>query len=315
MSTLISAPTRTRAKPKKLRWYRQEEYTALAFISPALLLLLIFLILPFFMAIYFSFTSQRLVAGPLPTDFVGLRNYTQLLEDDTFRRSLLNNSFFGMIVVPTQTALALFLAIVVNQKLRGVHVFRTIYFSPVVMPTVVVAVIWSFLYNPGQGLANAFVKMVSFGHLGPYNWLSDEKLALPAIMVLAIWQGVGFQMIIYLVGLQAIPESFYEAARVDGAGRWSQFWYITLPQLSNTTLFVVISTTILAFKLYTQIEVMTRGGPENATVTVVWYMVNQSIRHLRVGYASAIAVVFFLILLVRLIPFLRSVIRAEGRQA
>jgi multiple sugar transport system permease protein len=315
MSTLISTPTRIRAKPKKLRWHRQEEYTALAFISPALLLLLIFLIIPFFMAIYFSFTSQRLVAGPLPTDLVGLRNYTRLLGDDTFRRSLLNNSFFGMIVVPTQTALALFLAILVNQKLRGVHLFRTIYFSPVVMPTVVVAVIWSFLYNPGQGLANAFIKMISFGHLGPYNWLNDERLALPAIMVLAIWQGVGFQMVIYLVGLQAIPASLYEAARVDGAGRWSQFWYITLPQLGNTTLFVVISTTILAFKLYTQIEVMTRGGPENATVTVVWYMVNQSIRHLRVGYASAIAVVFFLILLVRLVPFLRSVIRAEGREA
>jgi multiple sugar transport system permease protein len=315
MSIFIRALTRTVAVPKKSSWRRQEQRTAWAFASPALLLLMVFLVIPFFMAICFSFTNQRLVAGPLPTNFVGLRNYMRLLGDDTLRRSLLNNSSFGMVVVPVQTALALFLAILVNQKLRGVHLFRTIYFSPVVMPTVVVAVIWSFLYNPGQGLANAFIKMISFGHLGPYNWLNDERLALPAIMVLAIWQGVGFQMIIYLVGLQAIPESLYEAARVDGAGRWSQFWYITLPQLGNTTLFVVISTTILAFKLYTQIEVMTRGGPENATVTVVWYMVNQSIRHLRVGYASAIAVVFFLILLVRLVPFLRSVIRAEGREA
>jgi multiple sugar transport system permease protein len=133
-------------------------------------------------------------------------------------------------------------------------------------------------------------------------------------MLLSIWQGVGFQMIVYLVGLQAIPESIYEAARVDGAGLWRQFWHITLPQLRNTTIFVVIATTVQAFKLYTQVEVMTQGGPENATVTVVWYMVNQSIRHLRVGYASAIAVVFFLIVLIRVIPMLRYIKRAEGRE-
>lgn len=314
MSIITRTRTRALARPKKLSWHRQERYTAWAFAAPALLLLLIFLIIPFFMAIYFSFTNQRLVAGPLPPDFVGLHNYTRLLGDDTLRRSLLNNSFFGMIVVPVQTGLALFLAVLVNQKLRGVSIFRTIYFSPVVTPTVVVAVVWSFLYNPGQGLINALIKTISFGHLGPYNWLSDERLALPAIMLLAIWQGVGFQMVIYLVGLQGIPESLYEAARVDGAGRWYQFWYITLPQLRNTTLFVVIATTILAFKLYTQVEVMTHGGPENATVTVVWYMVNESIHHLRVGYASAIAAVFFLIMLVRLIPVLRSIIVTEARE-
>src|SRR5205823_1035589 len=241
------------------------------------------------------------------------RNYTRILEDDTLRRALLNNSLFGMIVVPVQTSLALFLAILINQKIRGVKVFRAIYFSPVVTPLAVIAVVWSFLYNPGQGLINQFVKAITFGQLGPYNWLNDVKLALPAIMLLSIWQGIGFQMIVYLVGLQAIPESIYEAARVDGAGLWPQFWHITLPQLSNTTIFVVIATTVQAFKLYTQVEVMTQGGPENATVTVVWYMVNQSIRHLRVGYASAIAVVFFLIVLIRVIPMLRYIKRAEGR--
>jgi multiple sugar transport system permease protein len=315
MSILMRALTRTVARSKKTSWRRQEQRTAWVFASPALLLLLVFLVIPFFMAICFSFTNQRLVAGPLPTNFVGLRNYTRLLGDDTLRRSLLNNSSFGMVVVPVQTVLALFLAILVNQKLRGVSLFRAIYFSPVVAPTVVAAVVWSFLYNPGQGLINSLVETISFGHLGPYNWLSDEKLALPAIMLLAIWQGVGFQMVIYLAGLQGIPESLYEAARVDGAGWWQQFWYITLPQLRNTTLFVVIATTVLAFKLYTQVEVMTHGGPENATVTVVWYIVNQSIHHLRVGYTSAIAAVFFLIMLVRLIPVLRSVIMTEAREA
>jgi multiple sugar transport system permease protein len=302
------------ATANKPGWHREEYYTAWAFAAPAVILLLIFLIIPFFVAIYFSLTNERLVSGPLPTNFVGLRNFIQMLGDDSLHRALLNNSLFGMIVVPVQTSLALFLAILINQRIRGITVFRTIYFSPVVTPMVAVAVVWSFLYNPGQGVINEFIKAISFGHLGPYDWLSNTELALPAIMLLSIWQGVGFQMVVYLVGLQGIPESLYEAARVDGAGRWPQFWHVTFPQLRNTTIFVLIATTILSFKLYTQVEVMTQGGPENATATVVWYMVHQSIHNVRVGYASAVAVVFFLIVLMRVIPVLRSVVVTEERE-
>jgi multiple sugar transport system permease protein len=314
MNLSMRTTTRTSTTPKKPAWHRKDYYTAWAFASPALTLLLIFLIIPFFIAIYFSLTNERLVPGPLPTKFIGLSNYIQMLGDDSLHRALLNNSLFGMIMVPVQTGLALFLAILINQKMRGVTLFRTIYFSPVVTPLVVVAVVWSFLYNPGQGLINEFIKAISFGHLGPYNWLSNTTLALPAIMLLSIWQGVGFQMVVYLAGLQGIPEPLYEAARVDGAGRWYQFWHITLPQLRNTTIFVLIATTILSFKLYTQVEVMTQGGPENATATVVWYMVHQSIHNVRVGYASAVAAIFFLILLLRVIPVLRSVVMTEERE-
>jgi multiple sugar transport system permease protein len=314
MSIARRTTASTIATPKEPGWHRKEHYIAWAFVAPALILLLIFLITPFFIAFYNSFTNTRLVAGPLPTNFVGLRNYIRMLGDDSLHRALLNNSLFGMIMVPVQTGLALFLAILINQKMRGVTLFRTIYFSPVVTPLVVVAVVWSFLYNPGQGLINEFIKAISFGHLGPYNWLSNTTLALPAIMLLSIWQGVGFQMVVYLAGLQGIPEPLYEAARVDGAGRWYQFWHITLPQLRNTTIFVLIATTILSFKLYTQVEVMTQGGPENATATVVWYMVHQSIHNVRVGYASAVAAIFFLILLLRVIPVLRSVVMTEERE-
>ena len=302
------------AATRRLSWQRKEHYTAGVFLLPALILLLIFLIIPFFRAIYLSFTNERLVVGPLPVHFVGLSNYTQLLSDDSLQRALLNNSLFGMIVVPLETGLSLFMAILVNRKMRGVVVFRTIFFSPVVTPLVVVAVVWSFLYNPGQGLINDFIRTVSFGHLGPYDWLEDTRLALPAIMILSIWQGVGFQMVVYLVGLQAIPGELYEAARVDGAGTLQQFWYITVPQLRNSTIFVLISTTILSFKLYTQIEVMTQGGPQNATTTIVWYMVHESIHNLRVGYASAVALVFFCLVLVRIIPVLWSVMKTEERE-
>lgn len=279
-------------------WYHKEAVTAWLFSTPALLLLLLFLVVPFFMAVYLSFTNQRLLPGPLPVDFIGFRNYVRLLQDNTFLRALLNNFVFVLVVVPVQTGLALTMALLVNQKLPGVRLFRTIYFSPVVTPMVVVAIVWSFLYNPGQGLINAFLHTISFGHLGPYQWLDSPGLALSAIIIFSVWQGVGFQMVIYLAGLQGIPETLYEAARIDGAGTWKRILYITLPQLRNTTIFVVVATTILAFKLYTQIAVLTQGGPEDATMTTVFYLVNQGYSMLQVGYASAISVVFFLIILV-----------------
>lgn len=312
MNTAIRFTTRRAARTTY--WRRRDQFVGWAFSAPGLFLLLIFLIVPFVMALYFSFTNQRLVPGPLPTQFVGWRNYLQLLQDSTLRRALFNNSLFGWVVVPAQTGLALVLALLINQKLPGVTIFRSIYFTPVVMPLVVVSVVWAFLYNPGQGLMNAFLTTVSLGHLGPYTWLDDGNLALPAIMLLTIWQGVGFQMIVYFASLRSIPESLYEAARVDGAGHLQQFWHITFPQLSNTTLFVVIATTVQSFKLYTQVEVMTQSGPANATVTVVWYLVHQSIRELRVGYASAIAIIVFFLVIIRIVLVLRSVVLTEAKE-
>ncbi len=277
---------------------REESRLAWLFSAPALLLLGCFLVVPFVMAIGLSFTDQRLVPNlNLPTRFIGLRNYVRLVSDEAFLRGLLNNFYFVLVVVPLQTSLALFLAILVNQKLKGSNLFRTIYFSPVVTTMVVVAIIWTFLYNPGAGLINAFIQAISWGHLGPYNWLQNTKLVFPAIMLLSIWQGAGFQMVIYLAGLQGIPSELYEAAEVDGASKIQQFRYITLPQLRNTTIFVVLSTTILAFKLFTQVEVMTKGGPQNASMTTIVYLVHQGWGNLKVGYASAISIIFFVLVL------------------
>jgi len=276
---------------------RTEALMAWLFSAPALVLLTAFLAVPFLMAVGLSFTDQRLIPNPnLPTQFVGLRNYLRLLEDEAFLRGLLNNFYFAAVVVPLQTGLALFLAILVNQKLKGMNVFRTIYFSPVVTTMVVVAIVWTFLYNP-DGLINSVVQAISFGNLGPYRWLQNTSLVFPAIMVLSIWQGAGFQMVIFLAGLQDIPEYLYEAAEVDGANIIQQFLHVTLPQLRNTTIFVVVSTTILAFKLFTQVEVMTQGGPQNASMTTVVHLVHQGWQNLRVGYASTISIVFFLIVL------------------
>lgn len=271
---------------------------AWVFSAPAILLLLVFLIVPFLMAIGLSFTDQRLIPNlNIPTRFVGFRNFVRLIADEAFLRGLLNNFYFVAVVVPVQTSMALLLAILVNQKLKRMNLFRTIYFSPVVTTMVVVAIIWTFLYNPGEGLINEFIQTITFGVLGPYDWLQSTRLVFPAIMLLSIWQGVGFQMVIYLAGLQEIPDSLYEAADVDGANRLQQFLHVTLPQLRNTTIFVVLATTILAFKLFTQVEVMTRGGPQNASMTTIVHAVHQGWGQLKVGYAAAISIVFFLIVL------------------
>lgn len=279
---------------------RNETIMAWFFSTPAIILLLIFLVLPFFMAFGLAFTDQRLVPNPrLPTRLVGMRNFARLVNDADFRQAILNNFYFVIVVVPIQTALALLLAIFVNQKIRFVNVFRTIYFSPVVVTMVVVSIIWKFMYNPGEGMINAFIHWISFGALGPYSWLDNPRLALPAIMVLSIWQGVGLQMIIYLAGLQEIPSSLYEAANIDGASKVQQFFYVTLPQLRNTTLFVVMTTTILAFQLFTQVYTMqgVAGHPQGTTRTMILYTFAKGFRQGKIGYASAITVIFFLIVL------------------
>jgi len=276
---------------------RNDRKSITAFLTPAAVLLGVFMVLPFVMAFILSFTNQRLIPSPRGTQFVGLLNYFRIMGDDLFKIGLKNNAVFVIIVVPLQTALALALAVLVNIKVRGNKLFRTIYFIPTVTTMVVVSVIWSFLYHP-DGLINGFLSWVTWGAWEGIDFLQNTATAFPAIMLMSIWQGVGFQMLIFLAALQEIPDSFYEAADIDGANTWQQFLYITLPQLKNTTTFVIISTTILAFRLFTQVFVMTNGGPRNSTYTVMLHIYNMAFKRLNIGYASALTVIFFIIILI-----------------
>jgi multiple sugar transport system permease protein len=290
-STDASGLDQTKSGWKK----RRQRFSGLAFVLPGVLLLLLFLAGPFLTAIGLSFTSERL-ASPLPTRFVGLDNYIATLGSETFRQALGNNIWFTIIVVPVQTAFALGLAMLVNQRLRGVRVYRAIYFSPVVMVMTVAATVWLLMYSPDRGLLNGFLSLVSFGTLQS-DWLQSETMALPSIMIMSIWQGVGFQMIIILAGLQEISEDLYEAAAIDGATPWQRFVSITIPQLRNTLLFVATVTMILSFRLFDQVWVMTRGAPLGNTNTMMLEMVNVGFEQQQIARGSAIAVVFFLIVL------------------
>lgn len=274
-----------------------EEIAAWSMLMPALLLLLAFIVAPFIMSIFFSFTNKRLVS-PLPTRFIGIDNYTRLINDTRFWQAFRNTAVFAAIVVPLQSGLGLLLAVLVNKRIPARNFFRGVYFMPVVIPMVVVCVIWYFTLNYPEGLLNTFVKILSFGKAGPYDWLRNPSLALPTIILISIWQGVGFQMVVYLAGLQGIPEELYEASRIDGANAWQQFVHITLPGLRNAHIFVLVTTTILAFKLFTQVEVLTQGGPLGVTNTIVRYIYISGYRELRIGYASAASVIFVAVVLI-----------------
>lgn len=299
----------TRRGPGRARQNR-DAWAGWLFSAPGLALLLLFMIAPFAMALYFSFTNQRLIS-PLPTRFVGVDNYTQVLGSSTFWQAFRNNVTFVLVVVPVQTVFALWLATLVNSRIRGRLIYRTIYFLPVVTVMATASVIWSLLYNP-RGLVNAIMETVTFGAFAP-DWLNSTTWALPAIIVTSIWQGVGFQMVILLAALQDVPNELYEAAEVDGAGRWGQFRNVTLPGIRNGLIFVVTVTTILSFRLFDQVWIMPQapGGPLGSTRTMMLQLVETGFGQQQIGTASAIAVIFFVVVLL-ITLFQRRFVREEG---
>lgn len=284
-------------QPNKVRALRHREtFAAWGMAGPALVGLFLFLLLPFVLALGLSFTNYRF-NSPLPTRWIGWENYARIFADSGFQRALLNNLLFAAVVVPLQTALALGLALLVNRPLKRMVFFRTVFFMPVIYPMALVSVVWALILAPGQaGMMNQILHTISFGAWNPAtDFLRHPLLAMPAIMLMSLWQGVGYQMVILLAGLQAIPHELYEAAAIDRAGRWQQFWHVTLPQLRNTLLFVVMVTTILAFRLFDQVWILTQGGPQDATTTVMFESFVAARERNQVGLGAAMSVVFFAI--------------------
>ncbi len=272
---------------------RQSQRIAAAWmITPAVALLLVFIIIPIVLTFALAFTNAKLIS-PTGPQLVGFDNFARLFGDPLFWKSLRNTLLFTVFVVPLQAGLALVLALLINVRIRGVNFFRTVYFLPVVTSMVVVSLLWKFMYQP-DGLINGFLAV--FGIDGP-DWLGNPNTALVAVLVMSIWQAVGFHMVIWLSGLQTIPQDMYEAGAIDGAGNWQRFRYITWPALRQTRTFILITITIQAFALFTQIQVMTQGGPLDSTSTIVYQSVRIGFSLQQTGYASALSLVFFVLVL------------------
>lgn len=283
-----------KAEKKKLSdRKRDERVAAYIFVAPAVILLIAFLVVPMIYTVYFSGFKYQIMR-PDAMKFIGLENYQKLFSDKNFWLALKNTVYFTVIVVPCQCVLALALALLVSKKFRGVAVFRTMYFAPQLTSMVVISVLWSVLYNanPNTGLINSI--LVSLG-MSPIKFLSDASTAMNSIIFMSAWQGAGYQMMIFLAGLQGIPRDQYEAASVDGATKFKQFLYITIPGLKGTIKYVIMITMIQAMKLFTQPYIMTQGGPKNSTKTLVYYIYTQGFQKGNFGYACSIAAVFFVI--------------------
>ncbi|WP_438835046.1 carbohydrate ABC transporter permease [Streptococcus pluranimalium] len=264
------------------------------FLSPAMIILGLFLFLPTLLSIYYAFTNYYLLT-PDATTFIGLANFKKLFSDPLFMTSLKNIGQFVIFILPFQLGLALSLALLVNNKRKSTIFFKIAFFAPVVMSLVVVSVLWLVLLNPSSGLINSMLGILG---IDPQPFLTSPKQAMYVIIVVSAWQGAGYQMLIFLAGLQNIPSSLYEAASIDGASKWKQFLNITLPMLKPTSILILTTTLIDAFKLVIQPMVMTQGGPLNSTLTPVYYIYRTGFTDRSVGYASSITVVFGAIIII-----------------
>jgi multiple sugar transport system permease protein len=267
------------------------------FLAPALVLIGIFFFLPVVASFVLSITDFDIYAvGDLDNArFVGLRNYTDLLGNPLFWKALGNTFYFALIGGPLTVAVSLGAALLVNAKaVRLKSLFRTIYFIPFVTTLVAVAIVWRYLYHPQYGLLNYVLGLIG---IDPINWLGDPRWAMPAIILLAVWKNFGYNMLIFIAGLQAIPEELYEAASIDGAGALRRFWHVTLPMLAPTFFFVGVVTMIGYFQLFAEPYVMTQGGPLRSTTSLVLFMYEEGFRWWRMGAAAAIAFVLFILIL------------------
>ena len=287
--------TRERRRPPRqvlAQLYSRHILHAYLFIAPVIILFGIFRIVPSIQTLLYSFYKVELLKGRFT--FIGLDNFHSLLSEEIFRRAAVNTLAYVIAIVPTSVCLGLILAVLFNASFHLKEFFKAVYFSPMVTSTVAAAMVWWWMYNPQFGIFNVLFKLVG---LPEQPWLMSSRMALPSIIIFSVWKNLGYNMIIYLAGLQAIPPQFYEAATIDGAGALTRFRHVTIPLLAPTTTFIVIYDSILALQVFDQVFVLTGGGPANSTNVVVLDLYRQAFERYNFGYAAAEAMVLFLFIL------------------
>jgi multiple sugar transport system permease protein len=273
----------------------RKQWTAYLFIAPVFLLFSIFTVFSVGYAFWLSFHKWNILEPAKP--FVGLDNYTRLLGDDRFHEATLNTLYYTALSVPLTIVLGLAVALLLNNQIHARGVFRTMFYLPVITPLVIASIIWKWVYNGDYGLLNYYLLKV---HLidEPLLWLADKNLAMPSVIITSVWKSVGFAMVVYLAGLQSIPEDYYDAAKIDGATGWRRLKDITIPLLSSATLFLFVISMLGSFQVFTQIFIMTNGGPLGKTRTIVWYIYTTAFKDFNMGYAAAMAFALFAMMLV-----------------
>jgi multiple sugar transport system permease protein len=271
---------------------RRRYIQAYLFIAPLVISFAIFRLYPAFQTLRYSFYQVELLKQK--TTWVGMENFLGLFEDEIFIRSFINTLKYCLYMVPISAIIGLVLAVFLNVKFRLSNFFKAVYFSPYITSAVAAAMVWWWLYNPQFGLFNAVLKLL---HLPPQSWLTSSRQALMSVIIFSIWKIVGYNIIIFIAGLQTIPDVYYEAATIDGAGPFTRFFRITLPLLVPTTTFILIYNTILAFQVFDQVFVLTGGGPAHASTVVVLELYQQAFLKYRFGYAAAMAMVLFVCIL------------------
>jgi multiple sugar transport system permease protein len=271
---------------------------AYLFISTPILGFMLFSFIPISYSVYVSFTK---FSGFNPPEFQGADNYMRLLAEDPLFWKTLFNTFYSAIGIPIGMAVSLGIAIALNQKVIGIGFFRTAFFLPTISSVVALTLLWKWIFNSDFGLLNYGLDLI--GIQGP-AWLSDEHWSMPAMIIQGVWGGLGFNMVLYLAALQGVPASLYEAAEIDGANGWQRFRYVTLPGISPTTLFILITSIIGALQDFPRFQIMTEGGPNYSTTTIVYYLFLNAFRYVEMGYASAMAwMLGIVIMLITLLNF------------
>lgn len=280
------------------RYYLREIGVAWLCLAPALGLAVVFVFIPLVEVCYLSFTNWDLLRAT--KSWVGWKNYEYIFKDQKFIQSIWNTLYFAGVKIPLDLVLSLFIAVLLDKRIRGLRFYRASYFAPVVIPVVAASLIWVWLFDPGLGPLNQILGL--FG-ISPSRWLHDPASAMFSIVLFSLWKGLGYDIVIFLAGLQGIPPTYSEVASIDGAGSWNIFFKITLPLLSPVIFFVILMGIINSFKIFTEISVMTpKGGPLYSTGVIVFYIYQQAFENYRIGRAAAASIVlFFLILAITMV--------------
>jgi len=289
---ILTDSSKKKSPKRKTGSFRKGDLgSAFLFLSPTLVIFSAFILFPVFFSFYLSFQKWNMFSGD--ATFVGLDNYARMFQSAEFWQVLKNTAIYSIGTIPINMALSLWVAYLLNKKLAGKKFLRTAFFAPVIISPVAAALIWRWMYDPNFGLVNFCVEMLGFN---PVNWLNEPTAAMFALIIMSVWKTFGINMVLFSAGLQGIPDSYYEAAELDGAGKFAKFWHITIPMLAPTTFFIMIMSMISSFQVFDLVYVLTSGGPLGSTKVLVFYVYEYAFKFFEMGYASAISYFLFALL-------------------